>query len=94
MCLNLSQSREELLLSALCRSLFFFLSVIRKSESNQGLSLGLIVTDFSGIHSLTSSRYLSVKSSVAFSVEKALLIIESQSVFSIIVLSLVISAFL
>lgn len=54
---------RELLLSALCLSLGFFLSGVRKSESNEGVSFGLIVT-------LTSSRYLSVKRSIAFSVEK------------------------
>lgn len=73
MSLNLSLSRE-LLLSALCLSLGFFLSGVRKSESNEGVSFGLIVT-------LTSSRYLSVKRSVAFSVEKkTFLIIEFQSI--------------
>ena len=63
-------------------------------ESNQGLSLGLIVTVFSGIHSRTSDMYLVEKFIVAESMLSASVIRLPQSELAVSEFNVSISAFL
>ena len=51
---------------------FLILISLRRAESNHGLSLGLITTDFSGIHSLISVKKVFEKFSAALSISLAL----------------------